>query len=208
MKNKDTIHALLLLFISVCALTIGFAAYTRNLDIINARAEVKPSNSLNVHFPTSGTLTPVAGTVTSSGDVINLNSGLVISNLKAYFEKPGDYIIYETSIINDSSYVAYLKNIDFSYGSAICTPLTNSENPNPASEDILLSVCDNMKLYVTIDGLVNDVSDDLGNITGKTVGAGESVPVFIKISYEGTMESDGDFTANLGDITFHFSSID
>lgn len=210
MENRDSkIIAIIALIVGVVGLSIGFAAFTQTLRIENVQAEVKPSNSLNVHFPTSGTLSATGSDAGATGSEITLNSGTLITGLKAYFQKTGQYITYTTNIYNDSSYPAYLRSITFSKnGTATCSPFSASTNPNPASESTISAACGNMKMYVTINGLVSNITTNQTNISGKSIPAGSNVSVTVKIAYEGSNIPDGDFQTDFGNIQFDFSSED
>lgn len=209
--RRSKIIAIIALVVGVAGLSIGFAAFTQTLRIENSAAEVKPSNSLNVHFPTSGQLVPTGSDTDASGTTISLNSGTLITGLKAYLQKPGQSVTYTTSIINGSSYPAYLRAVTLSKnGVATCSPFTATTNPNPASSSTLTSVCGNMKMYVTVGStgseLVKEITTSQSNIANKSIPANGSVPVVIKIAYTGTAVPDGDFQTDFGNINFDFSS--
>lgn len=211
MTNRNSrIVTIIALVIGVLALTIGFAAFTQTLSINNSAAEVKPSNSLNVHFPTSGTVTPTVVGTGVSGASLTLNNGTTITGLKGNFNAPGQSVTYNTTIINDSSYAAYLTAVTFSKSSASCSPLTGSSNP--ASSSTLTAVCGNMKMHVTVGSsgsyLVNDATSTQATIAGKSIAAGSSVPVVVKLEYTGSAVPDGDFSVDFGNISFAFNSTD
>lgn len=209
MTNRNSrVITIVALVIGVVALTIGFAAFTQSLNINNSTAEVKPSNSLNVHFPTSGTMTPTTSGAGVTGASVSL-AATTISGLKANFNAPGQSVTYSTTIMNDSSYVAYLKSVTFSKATPTCAPLTGTDN-NPASESTLSAVCSNMVMEVTLGStgsyLVQNLNHTESSITGKSISAGGSIPCTVVLKYNGSAVPDGDFTVDFGNITFGFSS--
>lgn len=205
-RKKKMLYIFAMLVCSI-ALTVGFAAYAQTLHIDNIRVDIKPSNSLNIHFPSTGTIIPEVSDNTVTANTINLNSGTVIANLKASFTKPGQYVIYRTVFINDSTFPAFLKNVYYTLDSPRCEAI-NDVNSSPASMSVVNSICENMKMYVTVDGLVNNIFGDEIGITGKYVPESGSVPVTIKIAYEGDIYPDGDLSVNFGDVYFNFSATD
>ena len=224
MQSKDRTYqviAIVALVIGVCALTVGFAAFTQNLTISSA-AEVSPGSSvLDVVFSTTnssvspGTITPtVTGTDATGGSATLDNT--TITGLKANFTEPGQKVTYEFNVYNNSEFSAYLRGVTFDNVSGqsvekYCAPKAGSSNPATTG---YTDACNGitLKLYVgnsysLVNGATTDVADaTIGDTNGLATKTG--YPVKVEIEYAtGSATADGDFTVSFGDIKLSYSSV-
>lgn len=103
-KNRGSkILAIIALLVSAVGLSLGFAAFSRTLDI-RALAEVGPTKSdLKVNFSSSGevlAIDPVVAETTSGvsatdGHIDNTKETPLINSLGASFTAPGQKVVYK-----------------------------------------------------------------------------------------------------------------
>lgn len=208
--------ALVALLIGVIGLSVGFAAFSRELDI-KSSAEVKPINTFDVIFSSSGTAqeeNPVVAsftsvrddaTVTTTDAVINNElTNPTISNLKATFSYPGQTATYSFYSHNVGEYAAFLNAVTFKEvgetgKTKVCTAVEGTDQAlvDAACEGISISVKVAGKTFTTTDTEVT--SDELA------VDGYENVVVTMTYA-EGSELADGDFTVDFGDITLLYKS--
>lgn len=218
--------AIIALFIAVIGLSLGFAAFSQNLDIKPA-AQVEPdkssfrvvfSSNKNSLMTESITPTFTPGEVGApKGDpatIANPDKGSTASNptitgINAKFTAPGQTVTYTFYAFNDGEYDAYLRAITFN-GSKTCTPSAELTNENAGSTESVEAACAGIKVKVTIGGetdYTEDVTKDDFKSHLLSKGAGEEVKVEIKYE-EASSIADGDFTVKLPDITLNYQSVD
>ena len=227
MQSKDRTYqviAIVALVIGVCALTVGFAAFTQNLNITSA-AEVSPaSTALEVLFSTSssdianGTLSGTATGTGASASAATL-SDLTVSGIKANFTEPGQSVEYNFNVYNNSEFTAYLTGVTFvdveTGKFQVCAAKTGSSNPatngvSDACNDIELKLYVGPSTGYLINGVTTSVAGNgNGGINDSTgIASKASTPVKVVITYKENGDvADGDFTVTFGEIKLTYSSV-
>ena len=216
-RNSKTI-AIIALFIGVIGLSVGFAAFTRNLDI-KSEASINPGNlALNVEFTADNDdndendTNTVTATVTgaTAGDASNANP--TISGLKANFTAKGQSVTYTFYVHNASDYVAYLKKAEFKNvtgksSNIVCTAgVSTTENTVNAPEGST-AACDDISLTLSIAG-EEAFSTTKESFSSPSIEKNEYQQVIVTISYDGNNPlPDGDFSVEFGDIVLSYSSL-
>ncbi len=211
--NKNSkIIIIIVLTIGVIGLSIGFAAFSKNLDI-NSTATVTPDPSdFKVLFSSSNTTveTNPINPLYVQGTAATINNSdpahPTISNLKATFTGPGKGAEWWFYVTNQGKYTAYLKKIEF--GDKKCTAKegTSQELVNKACEGI------GVRIYYDDDAGSWDIPNlttTKENITNHPLEKGTFKQAAIQIGYfsEATL-ADGDFDVTFGDITLTYSTTD
>ena len=109
-KRKESMVVLLLVAV-IALMTVGFAAYTRTLNI-NGTVTAKGS-PWSVHFVHSGAATDIVettGSVAASAKSVNDTDFTFTATL----EKPGDFYEATVNVVNDGTINAVLKKITMS----------------------------------------------------------------------------------------------
>ena len=178
-ERSSKILAVIALIVAVVGLTVGFAAYTRSLNITNLEGTVNPGESeLDIFFDNDqekgNDLAVVKGVgdaalATETGATITnpeLNSGSnpTISGFQAQFKQKGQKVEYTFYVYNNSPYAAYLEKVNFT-GDAThktCEAIgtaTNAALVENACKDINISLkIDDTKILSTNAILSSGVS--------------------------------------------------
>ena len=227
MQSKDRTYqvvAIVGLIIGVCALTIGFAAFSTTLTI-RSSAEVNPtSDVLDVVFSTSnnsvatGSVNGVdAGTVTgATGDSATL-TGTTITGIKANFTEPGQSVTYTFNTYNNSAFLAYLNSITFKNvtgsdpaATKVCTAKPAGNGVNPATTGVA-EACNDISVSVTVGSHTATGSETATDIGSHSLASKVGEQVVVTITYsnaEGAGHTaDGDFTVEFGDIELTYSTV-
>lgn len=216
--------AIIALLVAVTGLTLGFAAFTRELNI-SSTANVVPENGMKVLFSSSNSeqiAGAVSGKVTKgyiegaannpSADpaTIASDASTTISGLKAKFTKPGQTVTYTFYAHNDGAFDAYLTNITFKQVSGTqelrtCNLATDTTATygTAACQDITI------KVEVGEGSSLIDADDSKTGISGHKLAKTAYEKIVVTIDYPtGSDVSDGDFDVTFGDLTLTYSSID
>ena len=215
-RKKRKIYFVLLL-LCICAMSVGFSAFSAELNISSSAVVSPDSSTFKVLFSSSGTsfLTnkisgSVTGDATGGGATID-NSGdsPKISDLTATFTGPGQSVKYEFYAYNAGAYTAYLtgirfNNVDGGSSSKVCTAIDSSS----VSDNLMESACEDINVVVDVGTETSVMSSTIG-IKGHTLlkGAYEKVVVTITYSSGGSL-SDGDFKVEFGDVVLTYSTVD
>ena len=111
-KNNSKIVAIAALVVAIIALSVGFAALSATLNISNdANVIVHPANTFeaNINYFGTATCTPSSEhvTVESAGTASGKNwSGIIVK-----LQEPGDSVVCEATVKNQSTFDGYLKSI-------------------------------------------------------------------------------------------------
>lgn len=222
-KERSTkIIAIIALVIAVIGLSIGFAAYTRNLEITDLEGSVNPgAMDLDVFFDndqekdndlavvkgvgTASVADETGATITNSD--LNSGSNPTISGFRAKFTQKGQSVKYTFYVYNNSPYNAYLESVNFTGNAphktcvAIDTENTNDVNVQNACEDITLSL-----------SVGNDTILSTGDASFKshTIAAGTWQEVVVEIAYDGTAHPvpDGDMKVTFDGIRLGYTTIE
>jgi len=217
-ERSSKVIAIAALVVGVFALSIGFAAFTKDLTIQDINGVVNQDNTLNVHFVESS----VTGTVLSgdtnfvSGDTATV-SGTSVVGVKGTFQKKGDKIQYVFQVKNDATYDAFLNAITFSK-TPTCVAKTGDDVNTPTVD--VTSICDElMEMKVSISNTTTDadendqndvegISTTVANIAGHTLSATAVETVTLTLEYIGNQDVDGDFEVDFGTVTLTYGSVD
>ena len=214
--NKNSkILIIMVLTVGVIVLSIGFSAFSNNLNI-NSTATVNPDPSnFKVLFSSSPT-SVIDGTVSASPytgstfasffqATIN-NSNLTspqITGLKGTFAVPnssGQYVFYA---FNEGIYTAYLKKITF--GSKKCTAKQGT------TQALVDEACRHIRLEVQV--ALGKWYSGSATLTGHPLEKGKSEKIIVWMGYDHGNTgiphlADGDFDVEFGDITLTYSTSD
>ncbi len=219
--NKNTkILIIMVLMIGVIGLSIGFSAFSKNLDI-NSTATVTPDPSdFKILFSSSkdsvvdGNLEFSWGDGTATGSTATIDnndpSHPKITGLKATFTNSGQSAAWEFYVTNQGKYTAYLKKIEF--GDKTCTAKPGT------SQDLVDDACRKIEFLLSFNlsdssnpNYLRDVAETR-TITNHPLAKGVFEPVTIWIGNDYTNTdaavADGDFDVTFGDITLTYSSSD
>ncbi len=227
--NKNTkIIIIMVLMIGVIGLSIGFSAFSKNLDI-NSTATVTPDSSdFKVLFSTDVS-TQKNGNVMGGGRGNNHSkivagsatlTGTQISGLSAKFTEPNQAVSYIFYARNEGEYDAYLNSINYAnvanYSAPIkCTP---GQGTSPTLVD---ATCNGIfvRVWTSDEGnFFDDICEDgnvcarnktLANINNHMLAknSAEKITVDILYKYDAAV-ADGDFTIEVGNITLTYSTTD
>lgn len=221
-KNKKSLVVVLCAMVVVLGLTIGFAAYSRNLDISNIGANVNPDDvDLDVIFDNDQTeannLSVVKGVGTGAdsseaGAVITnpAVSGVapVISGFTSKFTEKGQVVEYKFYVHNQSPYTAFLQGAQFTNEagthkscSAVSSGASNATTIENACKDISLSlVVDGNTILSTADAEFESHSIDVNSFKEITV----------RIAYDGVDYPlpDGDMRVTFDGIRLLYTTIE
>ena len=211
-ENKEyKLITVLVLLIGVVILTVGYSAFSGQLEITSG-AEVIPSgNDFDVNFSSSSlsvqtseivpTLSTTAEGFSATNGVIDNTSDPVISNLYATFTEPGQSVTYNFYSYNSGVYVAYLNSITFT-GSKVCTARPGT------TQSMVNSACSGINLSIKV-GSENYTTTSVSSIDGHTLSADGKELVTVVISYaSGSAQADGAFDVTLPFIRLNYSSVD
>ncbi len=220
--NKNSkILIIMVLMIGVIGLSIGFSAFSKNLDI-NSTATVTPDPSdFKILFSSSkdsvvdGYIYPWAynpdeDSTKSKGDIATIDNTdpthPKITGIKATFMKENREIGYGLYVTNQGRYDAYLKKIEF--GDKKCTAKPGT------SQTLVNQACNSITLHIRF--VDTGESSNLYNVSNNMVvsnhplrkGTSEGITVWIDYFPDAAVFADGDFDVTFGDITLTYSSSD
>ena len=148
--NSKQIKTIAIILVAVIALSIGFAAYSARLTI-SSQAQVNPDAAdFSVKFSkTEGVLDEsnvVATNIVGEGVVaeeaeIDNTDVPTITNLNATFTSPNQSVTYEFYVLNESSYDAYLRDVNFS-ASVNGVDFISCEAGAGATDSLVQAACD------------------------------------------------------------------
>ncbi len=208
-KDRSTkIVSIVALVVAVVCLSIGFAAFSKQLTL-TPEAVVSGAGAENFVVKFSNTnLSQTEGKVTGSttgSEGVTAEEAILtettITNLKAKFTQGGQTVTYKFYVHNAGAMDAYLTGVEFSKPNPTCT-LTADGN-----QDLVDSACE--KLKVTINAGGEDYTSTNNAIQGKTLSKDSYAEVTVKIEYqEGASAVDGAFDVDFGSITLNYRSRD
>lgn len=216
-NNGFKVMVIAALVIGVLALSVGFAAFARDLTITNSAATYRATDKdLKVNFSITDAETnggSVAGVMSGTG-VVDTNAGTAtingatdtgfanITGITAPFTKKGQKATYSFYLNNDSDYTAYLKSATFASPEKTCTAIDGTD------ATLVTSACKDISLTLTIDGTKVLATDTTG-FNAITLAAGDKKAVTVEIEYNGSnVLPDGDFNVTFGNITLNFSTLE
>ncbi len=223
--NKNSkILIIMVLTVGVIGLSIGFSAFSNNLNI-NSTATVNPDPSnFKVLFSTqrdSLQAGEVEGTKCCSPEIVTENAtitGTQISGINAKFTQPNQRVQYTFYARNEGKYDAYLKAINYDNAPDSSVPIKCIAGQG-TSQSLVDEACKGIKVNVFVGNSYNykndsyNPDDTIFTSTSKTdinnhkliKKTAEQVSVQIHY-YVNSKVADGDFTVSIGDITLTYSS--
>ena len=215
-KNKSSKGiAIVASLVAIIGLSIGFAAFTRDLTITTDTTTVNQKNSLSVVFSSSlstvatndvvGSILPdpTPTGVSASNATINNGDGSApnIRGFAATFTEPGQSVTYEFYVHNQSDYTAYLRNIAFN-GSKTCTAVGDT------TQSTVDEACRGISLSIKV-GSMNDAVKTTTSVSGHSLSNTTPEKITIVIDYDSDAKTaNGDFTVSFGSITLTYSTVD
>ncbi len=199
---------IVILVVVVFGLSIGFAVYSKNLNISNAQATVKGDpTKFDVVLSTSST-NASTGTVTGTYSRTNSDStgsagtatlsGTTISNLTATFTKGAGSVKYTFYAYNKGSISAYLNSARISNSSC---------HSNDASESLVKEACKDIQMVLYQNTSIGVGTEFSIPFTGSSaIATGKSQEISLTIRYSNEHPVDGDFVVTLPDVSYTFSS--
>ena len=210
--NKTKIITSLVLVL-VLGLSLGFAAFTNTLRITPQATITPDSATFDIDFSSSSSsvvandITPtLTGTgLTAEAASIDNSTNPTISNLQVNFTKPGQKAEYKFYAYNNGAYLAYLSSVNFlnpeGKDKYITCEATDSKT------QYVDEACNGIKVSIKVGSLTTDVTKE--NISGHSLDKQTAEEVIVTIEYEtGSAVADGEFTADIGDITLVYTSVD
>lgn len=220
-KERSTkVIAVIALIAAVFGLSIGFAAYSRTLDITNLEATVTPSESeLDVFFDndqvkdnelavvkgegTGAVSTETGATITNPA----LNSGTqpTITGFTANFTAKGQSVLYTFYVYNNSPYNAYLESVSFTGATPHKTCEATAAGTNAT---LVQNACNDITLSLKV-GSDTILSTNTAEFKTHTIAAGAWQPVVVEIAYDGTTYPlpDGDMKVTFDGIKLNYTTI-
>ncbi len=214
--NKNTkIIIIMVLTFGVIGLSIGFSAFSKNLDI-NSTATVTPDPSdFKILFSSSETTvaTNPIGVSLKSANATGTTATIdnkdplhpKITGIKATFTKSNQMVEWEFFVTNQGKYTAYLKKIDFGTKKCIAKEGT--------SQALVDKACEYMNLQIYYDRStgswdIPNLTTTKENITNHPLEKGTFKRIAIGIYNANAPVTDGDFDVEFGDITLTYSTTD
>ena len=216
-KDRGTrVIAIVALLVGVVGLSIGFAAFSSQLNI-SSSAEVTPDSSkFNVDFTStsSGNVSTAAITPTKSPTTLVATDGAIdnssdptVTGLHATFTEPGQSVTYSFWAKNIGEYIAYLNSITIANATSAdsykkCTAKSGT------TQALVDAACNGISMTVKV-GNETATSSSVASISDHSLAVDGYDPVIVTINYAANSgQADGDFEVAFGDITLTYSSVD
>ena len=185
---------LLALIIAVFAISFGFAAYTRAINI-SAISDVTVKNpvynggvlSVDSDKVTTGRVKPeVSGNIKAEEAILTKDT---ISNISAHFTKPGQKANYKFYGYNDSETKSYLNSVVF--GSKVCK-VSDGEMTEKVKK-----ACDSIRMTIKVGSQTfTSTTVDMSN---HEIDSKDSEVIDVKIEYLSSgIEADKNFKVDFG----------
>ncbi len=212
-KNNSKVVAVVALVVAVVALSVGFAAFSAQLNIAgDANVTVNPENTFSANLKyVASSMSCTAGenttaVATSAGNVSDTTWSGIVATLK----KPGDYVTCTATIKNESSFDGYLKSITPA-NDITCAPVGTGDAA--ASTTNATTVCGDMEMVVDVDGTATTITKAsntglTGISTNNTIAKSSGTDtVTVTIRYKsGGAEADGDIKVTLPQINLAYKT--
>lgn len=215
--NKKII--VVLLFLSVICLSIGFAMFSSTLNIKSGATVTPDASGFNVSFSTSssevinGQIDPVSNdnnlTLNSSSASIS-EDGKTISDLNVYFTEPGQSVNYNFYLLNIGQYDAFLRSAKMNVVEGYTNPVVCIPDEG-TTDNLVQNACKAMEVEISGIAVTNikfSPNFIFSYSNNNAILKNSFVPVNVKVSYKsGGVRADGPFTVKFGNITIGFSSV-
>jgi hypothetical protein len=220
-KQRSTkMIAIIALIAILFGLSIGFAAYSRNLDITNLGATVTPGVSeLDVFFDNdqvkdnqlavvkgvgAGAVTDEIG-ATITNPVINSGNLPIITGFTANFTAKKQAVVYTFYVYNNSPYSVYLNELSFIDATEkTCEAI----NKNTTNATLVKNACNDISLSLKIEGITVLSTADSSPVS-HTLPPGNWKKIEIEIAYKGNQYPlpDGPMKVTFSGIRIGYSTI-
>ena len=205
-KNKKIV--LVVLFMVVVGLSIGFAAFGSQLTINSSASVTMDGSTFKVGFSDSQTgLTGTATTSTTTGEGVTAvegqfsNNNLTISGLSASFTGPGQSVTWKTYAYNDGQFDAFLKSV--TVGKITCV----ADSESGTTQAYVDEAAKGISIKVSVGGDVYQTTNT--NVTNSKLEMRKAEEVLITLEYaDGSAIADGDFDVQIEPIQLNYSSVD
>lgn len=217
-KNLAVVCFLAIMF----ALTLGFAANSKNLDILNIGANVNPEAiDLDVIFDNDQTSGNALGVVKGTGtgadtsetgatitNPTTSNTAPTISGFNAKLTEKGQTVEYKFYVYNKSPYTAYLENVQFTSsteGHKNCVALS----PSATNPTLVSNACKDITFSLSVDGKTI-LSTGAATFESHSINVNSWKEVTIKIAYDGTQYPlpDGDMKVTFDGIRLIYTTLE
>lgn len=202
-ERKSKKIVLVILLILLLALSIGFAAFTKELTI-KSGATVKPDENLfKVVFSSkadsSAEGSPVLGGKAEGGSFGKDTT--TISGLMANLKAPGEQATWKFYSYNAGEYEAFLNKV--TVGTISCTPDAETE-PDPAK---VVEAAKHIHIKVSVGG--TEFTETNQSIDSHSLEKGKGEEIIVTLTYgEDSPLVDGNFNVSIGDIQLLYESAD
>ena len=208
MNNKKSRYmVIIVLLVSVVALSLGYATFTKTLTISDISAttaisfDVAFSKAATSASPgaLTATLSPTTGGPTAGSATV---AATTVSGIKANFTAPNQTVTYTFYARNIGQVPAYLNTVNI--GSKTCS----AGGANPASTANINAACSGISVSVKV-GSATAYNETTTGISSHKLDKGGNEKVVVTISYaDGAALADGTFNVAIGDITLLYGSVD
>ena len=215
-ENSNKIIAIVALVVAVIALAVGFATYTATLTISAHDVTVGSDTfSPNVIYK-AGTID--CSTVSTGATVVSAGSftdDVTWDGVEISLAEPGDYATCTATVINNSTFIAYLYELKTA-SALTCESKATSDNPATTG---VSDACAGMELSVT-HGTTSITADSTAAgqaggasgtaITGNSIAAngGEKTVSFTVTYTSGSAKANGDFLVHIPQISMIYKTED
>ena len=195
-----------ILLAGVVLLSIGFAAFSANLNVNTTATYTPDSSDFKVVFSKISTgidtsdVSPIKTptTITATNGTIDNSVTPTISNLNANFTEPGQKAVYKFYAYNAGEFEAYLNSITF-IGNKTCTATTD------VTESLLNEACNSIKMTVQVGNTSTETTKH--NITGESIDPKEAALVTVTLEYlENGDVADGNFSVSFSDVSLYYAT--
>lgn len=222
--RSSKVVAVAALLVAVVGLSVGFASFSRTLNI-ESSAEVSPVNNFNVVFsseddevltgPIAPTLTPDtedASVISASNAIIDNDGNPTISDLAVNFSEPGQKAEYNF-YVHPSVFDAYLRSVTFnSVAGDTKTKVCTAKDTEDTTASTVEAACESISLKVELTDSNNTVTPFTATndaVKGHKVTKDTYAPVKVTIEYAANgAVADGDFTVKFGSVVLGYSTVD
>ena len=206
-SRKQKLLVVLVLVVAIASLSIGFAAFSTTLNISSSASVTPNSDSFSVKFSTvasqlsTGPIVAfdISSETGASHGIIDNSAAPTVSNFKATFKRPGQYVEYYFYARNEGEYTAYLNSVNF-LGNKTCTGASDT------TDALVQSACESINIFVTIDDLVYS---ETTAVSSHALETGKSNLIKVRLEYASNGSYvDGEFAVTFPQVSLLYSSVD
>ena len=201
-SRKTNKLILILLLVLIIGLSIGFAAYGRELKITTSATVKGDEAGFKVVFSTAENAATHGKLEANgcAGEVTIAENSIELSDVKATFTEPGQTATWSFYAFNDGKFDAFLNGVTIGEITATAKNGTDEEKVAEAVKGI--------SVKLSVDSV--DYTETKNPLTSTyKLPTNEGIPVVLTMTYaQNSAIADGDFDVSVGDIKLHYSSID